>query len=445
MKKSVKVILIIAAVLVVIVLFFGYQVYKSVKGSEPIGGKHNGIPSVTGTIPAVTKGECDWPHWRGAKFDGKSTTTGINKDWSKGLKKRWQIDYLCQGTTSATWSSPVVQGNRLVIMGRDEANDFVFCISPESGELIWKGSYKTQAESSHGEGPRATPFIDNGHVYTFGRSGDLVCWNLEDGKLKWKQSVLDLGGKEPDWGYSTTPLVIDNKVIVQGGGKAMIIAYDKLTGNVIWKSMEGEAGYAAAVPVSVGGETEILVYHGKGLSLINPVDGKEFWRAPWETSYCVNATTPVIDGDIVFHTSGYGMGGEALRITKAGYKVLWKSDVIAAQHTDPLVLNGYIYCYTGESSRKKGLFKCIEMATGKEKWSTDQLRQGTTTYVDGYLICFDIAGNLYLVKPDPTSFQKTGEIQEAMEGVKNPSWTVPVVANGMLYLRHLQHLLCYKL
>jgi outer membrane protein assembly factor BamB len=445
MKKSVKIILIIGSVLLVIALIFGYQVYKMVKGSEAIAGKKDAIPSVTGKIPPVTKGGADWPNWRGVKFDGKSLTTGITRDWSNGLKKLWQVDYLCQGNSSATWSTPVVQGNRLIIMGRNESSDYVFCLDTENGSLIWKGSYQTHAESSHGEGPRATPFIDNGRVYTFGRSGDLACWNLEDGKMFWKQSVKDLGGKEPDWGYSTTPLVYDNKVIVQGGGKAMIVAYDKITGNVIWKSMEGDAGYAAAIPVVVENDTELLVYHGKGLSLINPVDGKEFWRAPWETNYCVNASTPVVENDIVFHSSGYGMGAEALKITKSGYKVLWKSDVIAAQHTDPILLNGNLYCYSGESSRKKGQFKCVEMATGKELWSTDQLSQGTTTYVDGHLICFDISGNLYLVKPDPASFRKAGEIKAAIKGVKNPSWTAPVVANGMLYLRHLQHLVCYKL
>lgn len=445
MKKSVKIILISGSVLLIIVLIIGYQVYRTVKGSESISGKNDEIPAVTDNIPPVTKGIADWPNWRGAKFDGKSTTSGISKDWSRGLKKLWQVDYLCHGNLSASWSAPVVQGNRLIITGRDEANDYVFCLNTENGKLIWKGSYKTKAESSHGEGPRATPFIDNGRVYTFGRSGDLACWNLEDGKLFWKQSVKDLGGKEPDWGYSTTPLVYDNKVIVQGGGEAMIIAYDKINGNVVWKSMEGNAGYAAAVPVVIENETEILVYHGTGLSLINPADGKELWRAPWETSYSVNASTPVVENDIVFHSSGYGQGAEALKITKSGYKVLWQSKVIAAQHTDAIELDGYLYSYSGESARKKGLFKCIEIATGKEMWTTDKLSQGTATFADGHLICFDISGNLYLVKADPASFQKVGEIKAAMANVKNPSWTAPVVANGMLYLRHLQHLVCYKL
>jgi len=145
MKKSVKIILIIASILLVIALVFGYMVYREVKGSEKITGKLDGIPSPSGKIPAITQGLSDWPNWRGVHFDGKSDTKNINKDWSKGLKKLWQVDYLCHGSVSATWSAPVVQGNRLIITGRDEKNDYVFCLNAESGELIWQGAYTTEA------------------------------------------------------------------------------------------------------------------------------------------------------------------------------------------------------------------------------------------------------------------------------------------------------------
>ena len=153
-----------------------------------------------------------------------------------------------------------------------------------------------------------------------------------------------------------------------------------------------------------------MVYHGKGLSLLNSENGKEFWNAPWETSYCVNASSPVVYKDIVFNTSGYKMGGQALKFSKDGYKILWKSEVIAAQHSDPILINGYLYSYSGESGRKNGLFKCVNLSTGKEMWSTKEVSQGTLTYVDGYLILMDISGNVYLVKPDPESFKLAGTL-----------------------------------
>ncbi len=445
MKKSLKVILIVCSVLLIAGLVFGYMMYNITSRSEGIAGKKQEIPSVAGDTSSVLTGQADWPNWRGMKFDGKSSFTGIKTDWSDGLKKLWQIDYLCQGSSSATWSSPVVKGNRLIVMGRDEVTDIIFCLNAETSDLIWKGSYAAEAVSSHGEGPRATPCIDGGFVYTFGRSGDLACWDLRDGTLIWKKNVKDSGGQEPDWGFSTSPLVYDNKVIVQGGGNALVMAFDKHNGKLVWKSMQGEAGYAATLPVTIDNKTALVVYHGKGLSLVNSEDGVEFWNAPWETSYCVNASTPVVYQDMIFNTSGYKMGGQVLKFTRDGYTTLWKSEVIGAQHSDPILIDGYLYSYSGESTRKNGLFKCVEWATGKEVWSTGEISQGTATYVDGHLICMDISGNIHLVKPNPKSFELAGTIKNAVEDVKSAAWTVPVVANGKLYLRHLQHLVCYSL
>ena len=410
MKKSLKIILIVCSVLLVAGLVFGYMMYKITIAVKKLPVKSRKFHLSWVDTSSVLTGSADWPNWRGEQFDGKSSFTGIKTDWSDGLKKLWQVDYLCQGSSSATWSSPVVKGNRLIVMGRDEINDVVFCLNAETNKLIWKGSYEAEAVSSHGEGSRATPYIDGCFVYTYGRSGDLACWDLKDGRLIWKNNVKDFGGQEPDWGFSTTPLVFDNKVIVQGGGNALVMAFDKYTGELIWKSMQGEAGYAATIPVTIDNETELLVYHGKGLSLVNSENGKEFWRAPWETKYCVNASTPVVYQDIVFNTSGYNMGGQALKFSRDGYKTLWKSEVIGAQHSDPILIDGYLYSYSGESTRKNGLFKCVEMLTGKEMWSTNEISQGTATYVDGHLICMDISGNIYLVKPNPKSFELVGTV-----------------------------------
>lgn len=445
MKRSVKIILVVVAIVLIAGVYFGYQIYLMVAGSEPLTGKQEKVPSEMARVPPVTTGTADWTNWRGPNFEGKSATTGIQTDWSKGLKKRWTVNYLCQDNATASWASPVIQGNRVIVPGRDEKNDLVFCINTETGKLIWKGSYEAEAGSSHGPGSRATPFINENRVYTFGRSGDLVCWQLEDGKLLWRKNVKDAGGSEPQWGFSTTPLVFENKVIVQGGGKALVIAYDKTTGDLLWKSMEGEAGYAAAITINIENEVKLLIYHGTGLSCLNPSDGKMLWTAPWPTEYGVNATTPIVSDDLIFHTSGYKMGCEVLKVTKSGYTVLWKNNLMEAQHSDPILIDGYIYGYSGESSRNNGQFKCIELSTGKEMWSTKEIGQGTTTFADGHLICQDIKGNLFLIKPDPKGFNKIGEIKSALEDVKNPAWTVPVIANGNLYLRYLQQLVCYQL
>lgn len=445
MKKRVKIILVIASIVLVAVFYFGYQIYQMVMGSEPLTGKQESIPTKTASVLPITKGTADWTNWRGPNSEGKSLSKGIKTDWSGGLVKLWNVNYLCQDKSTASWASSVVQGNRLIVPGRDKKNDLVFCINADNGELVWTGSYQAETASSHGPGSRATPFIDNDRVYTFGRSGDLVCWQLEDGKMLWRKNVKEIGGVEPSWGFSSSPLVFEDKVIVQGGGKALVVAYDKVTGEVHWKSMEGEAGYAATITMNIENESMLLVYHGKGLSCVNPADGKPLWTVSWPTEYGVNATTPIVSNDIIFHTSGYKMGCEAIKVTKNGYSVIWKNNNMEAQHSDPVLIDGYLYGYSGESGRNVGEFKCLELSSGKQMWSTSLIGQGTTTFVDGHLICQDLKGNLFLIKPDKSAFNKVAEFKSALEEVKNPAWTVPVVANGKLYLRYMQQLVCYKL
>ncbi len=445
MKTRSKIIIIISALFVIFVLFIGFRLHRTINKAEELTGPKSTIPDPVKTIPPLSDGTDDWPNWRGPHFNGKSDLRGINTNWDKGLKKLWAVDYLCQGDANSTWSAPVIRGNRLIVTGRDDKNDLVFCLNSENGQLIWYKAYEAEAATSHGPGARATPAIDGDRVYTFGRSGYLACWMLEDGKLLWKKNVVDAGGTEPQWGFSSSPLIFDNKVIIQAGGTATAIAYDKMSGNVIWKSMTDNAGYAGSVVMNIDNNPELLIFHASGLSLLNPSDGKQLWNTPWPTDYGVNATTPVVYKNYVFITSGYKMGCELLEVEKSKCSVRWKSNVIASQHSDPIIIDGFLYGYSGDSNGHNGAFKCIEISTGKELWSTTEIGWGTIIYADGYFICFDIKGNLYLVKQNPGKFEKAAEFKNALEGVTNPAWTSPVIANGKLYLRYLQKLVCYDL
>jgi outer membrane protein assembly factor BamB len=437
--------LLIVVIVIGLVIFIGRQAWIGIFGNERLSGMQQVIPEPVKTISPIEKGESDWPCWRGPNGDGKSTVGGIKKDWSKGLKKLWEVNFLCQGERNVSWSSVAVSGNRLVVPGRDDEKDLVFCLDPQNGNLIWFGSYKAKTKSSHGPGARATPYIDENRVYTFGKSGDLVCWSLEDGQLLWRKNVNDAGGEEPLWGHSSSPLVYQDKVIVQGGGDALVIAYNKMTGEIIWKSIPGKAGYAAITSIEIDGSRKLLSFNGAGLTCLNPDDGKLLWSTEWETSYGVNATTPAVSDSIVFITSGYNTGCQAIKAGNTGFEKLWTSKVIASQHSDPIIIDGFLYGYSGQSNQNKGQFKCVELATGREMWSTDEIGWGTTVYVDEHLLCMDIDGNLFLVKPDPNQFRKVTEFRKALGQVINPAWTIPVIANGRLYLRYMQRLLCYDI
>ncbi|MDP6491721.1 MAG: PQQ-like beta-propeller repeat protein [Kiritimatiellia bacterium] len=449
MKTWIKWVVGIFGVLLVAVLIFSILYWSRLSilmGTEELSGKTEAIPRPVSRLTSpLTVGDADWISWHGARGDRRSGVTGIIKDWSGGLEKLWEVDFLCQGNTSAAWSAPVVRGNRMIVCGRSTDSDLIFCFDPADGMLLWQASYSAKAGSSHGTGPRATPAIDDDRVYTFGRGGDLVCWKLFDGEEVWRANVSDEGGEAPMWGHASSPLILGERVIVQGGGTARTIAYDKLTGNVAWKSGQGLAGYAALTGMDLDGKPAVLVFHGKGFAALDARDGDELWNISWETPYDVNATTPMAIGDRVFITSGYGTGCVLLKAGRLGAEVLWQSEIIAAQHTDSYAIDGFLYGYSGDSSQNKGAFKCVGMEDGSERWTTNEMGWGTCVFVDGHLLCCDIKGNLFLMRPTPDRFVKISEMRGALGDVRGPVWTRPTVANGLLYLRFKQRLVCYRL
>lgn len=449
MKKYQKWTLGILGVLILAIVVLAAMFWSSITilmGTEELSGTTDTIPEVisAGQEPLV-KGDADWISWQGANGDNRSEVTGITKDWSGGLKKLWEVNYLCQENSSAAWSAPVIRGNRLIVCGRDSENDLVFCLDTEDGSLLWLGSYAAEANTSHGSGPRATPYIDDDRVYTFGRSGDLVCWSLLDGEELWTTNVTFEGGEAPQWGFASSPLVMGDRVMVQAGGSARTVAYDKMTGKVLWKSGNGVAGYAAITKMDIDGEPVILSYHGKGLAAIDPENGDELWNVPWETSFDVNATTPITTGDSVFITSGYKTGGMMLKANRTGAEPLWQTQTMASQHSDPFFIGGFLYGYSGDSSQNKGSFKCIDPKNGAEKWATNDMGWGKCVFADDHLLCLDIKGNLFLMKPDPDKFVKISELRKALGDVRGPVWTKPVLANGRFYLRFKQRLVCYDI
>jgi outer membrane protein assembly factor BamB len=445
-KKIFKILLVIIGIVLIVALVLAFMYRETIE----IMLSNNKIQTptkieqgiVSEQIQPITKGESDWLCWRGINGNGRSQVSGIKTDWSDGLKKIWEIDFLCQGENSATWSAPVIQGNRLVVCGRDDANDIVFCLNPEDGSLIWKQAYPAQTSTAYGTGFRATPWIDDNRVYTFGRGGDLVCWNLTNGDKIWHKNVHDEGGEEPIWGHSSSPLVTGSLVIVKGGGTARTIAFDKMNGDLIWKTGQGPAGYAAISMMEIEGEPVVLSFHGKGLAAITLKEGKGLWDIDWQTSYDVNATTPVIKDNLVFITSGYKTGCELLKVGKSGAEVVWKNKLFASHHSDPFIIDGYIYGYSGDSMQNKGVFKCVELETGIEKWSTKEIGWGTCVAVDDYLLCCDVKGNLFLIKPDPEKLVMVTGMPKIWGKVSGATWTIPVLANGNLYLRFKQSLLC---
>ena len=426
----------------------------------------------------------DWPCWRGPHGNGKSGVKGIKKDWSGGLRKLWEVDDLCRGEGDiSTWSTPSVSGDTLIIPGWNDGKDVIFCFNAVTGELIWKREYAIkqhdrQGGTRYGMGSRAAPCIDGDRVYTFGAWGDLICWKLENGEQLWRKNMDALGGLVANFGYTSSPLVYKGTVIVHGGGDVMIVAFNKMTGEIVWKRARGgrgrsrQPGYASPMWARLGGRDQILTClpgegqrrgrHGPGIVAgLDPDSGAVLWEVPWWCFYEI-FQTPVVDGPFAVVATGMRSGSMGLQIDRSGARQIWENwgnDILAPSHSHPVILDGYIYGYSGHSSdyyeqdRPGRELQCVDLKTGKLQWRGDaDTGWGTLIYVDGHLLCLTDKGKLVLVDPrrdecrEVTEFQTSLNIADSGYPAKSRfAWTHPVVARGKVYVRYCNQLICYDL
>ena len=409
--------------------------------------------AAAGTIGLAAASDDNWPQWRGPARDGRPAVKDIQRDWSKGLKKLWQVDDLCKGKNAECWSGLAIQDGRLVIPGREENRDTVRCLDALTGKELWNKYYDAPAPPSgvqYGNGARATPAIADARVFTFGCMGDLVCWDLQTGKIFWAKNMEQLGGRRPRWGYASSPFLYKDKVIVQGGEKVMVVAFNVHSGEVAWKLSGGGAGYAAPMLVEVAGKPQLIAFTGAGLVAVNPDDGTPLWTYPFETAFEMSCTTPVAIGErLLVSSSNYGdKGGTALlQLSPNGPKKLWANRVLGAAHNDPVVIDGLIYAFTGFSLNNREL-QCMDLATGAKKWSTAEAGgPGNVVEVDGLLLCLGNAGKLVLAKPSAKSFEKITEFK-AIDGAPakgQPVWTAPILVGNRIYIRRVNQLICYAI
>ena len=393
--------------------------------------------------PATTTSAADWPCWRGADGSGASPLQGIAKDWSHGLKKVWERSDLCGASEDdATWSAPAISRGLLVLPGRTGSDDLVWCVDAGTGTTIWKKSYSAPGKVSYGAGSRATPWIEGDRVYTFGCLGHLACWNLKNGQQLWLRNVTNDGGAVIMWGLSSSPLIDGTKLIVQAGGTAGTVAYDKNTGAVLWQSKTGPAGYAAPVPATLAGRRQLLVTDESRVLGLDPESGTTLWSLVRKTNHGMNCATPIVLGNKVLLASN--IGTQLIAVNTNGVTSLWNIETPERGrgpcHADPVVVGDTIYEFTGFPMEDK-LLRCLSLADGKELW-TAELGAGWLMPIDGHLLCLSNRGKLVLIKPNPAKFE---QVTECAGITGKPVWTAPIVAGTRLYLRCKATVVCYQL
>lgn len=389
----------------------------------------------------------DWPQWRGPNRDGVSTEKGLLKEWPEGGPKLlWKTNGIGDG-----YSGVAVVGDRIYTSGDTESYSSVFCLDAKDGKQVWAAKLGKPGAPGWGgfAGPRATPSVADGKVYTVDQWGEFLCVDAKSGKEVWRKNFTsDFGGKRPEWGFSESPLVDGDKVVVTpGGSKGAMVALNKNTGALIWAS-EGftdEAHYSSVVIGNMGGKRQYVQLTAAHVVGIDPEKGGVLWMAdrPGKTAVI---PTPICDGDFVYVTSGYGVGCNLFKISAAGGKLqaeqVYANKVMADQHGGVVKIGDYIYGHCDGQG-----WVCQDFKTGESKWvEKSKVGKGSILGIGNQLIVRqeDKGGTIALIDASPEGWREHGKFEQPDRSKKN-SWPHPVVANGVLYIRDQGLLLAYDL
>jgi outer membrane protein assembly factor BamB len=380
----------------------------------------------------------EWPQWRGLNRDGISNETGLLKTWpAEGPKVVWKAP------VGDGYSAVSVSGGRLFTMDAKDKDEFVVCLDAATGKEIWRYRSDGNFENDQGNGPRGTPTVDGKIVYTLGAQAKLAALDTETGKKIWDKDLQkDLGAKLPIWGVSSSPLVEGELLIVPVGGSEQnaVVAFDKKSGNVVWKSETDEPGYSSPIAINAAGVRQIVTFSGTFLLSLSPKDGKLLWKYPWKTDWFVNAATPIfIPDDKLFISTSYDHGAALLKIQQASGRFtvqeVWLSKGMKNHFNSSILYEGHLYGFDNAT------LKCLDASTGEEKWRKTGYGKGSLILADGNLIVLSERGQLVLVSASPAEYKENGNAQV----LQGKCWTHPSLSAGKLYLRNQKELICLDL
>lgn len=394
----------------------------------------------------------DWPQWRGPHRDGISPETDLLKQWPEdGPPLVWEAKGLGGG-----FASVAVADGKIYTLGSSDGREHLSAYSAADGKSLWS------APVGGGDHSNGTPTVDGERVYAVGLQGDLVCAKTADGQVLWRKNFGgDFGGRMMSgWGFSESPLVDGDRLICTPGAKdAILAALDKLTGETVWKAAmpaqvgnkgQDGAGYSSVVVSHGAGVKQYVQLVGRGVIGVAADDGKLLWTYNRVANGTANIPTPIVQGDYVFCSSGYGDGGTALlKLSKqAGgvnvEEVYFRTAKEMQNHHGGMILLGD-YVYFGEG-HNNGFPICVEMLTGKPTWKPGRgpgAGSAAIAYADGNLYFRYQNGVMALIEATPKKYTLKSKFQLPMHG--RESWPHPVIAEGRLYLRDQDVLMAYDI
>jgi len=390
--------------------------------------------------------------WRPENRTGISAETGLMKLWpADGPTLLWSNLELGKG-----YSSPSFGANAIYITGIKGTDDILYALDM-NGKLLWQ-TVMGRAWNEATPESRATPTVESNRVYTCSGIGDLACIDGTTGEIIWSYKASELNkGTYGSWGIAESPLIDGDKLYFSPGGpETMTIALNKITGDLIWKSLSinDKPGYASPILINYAGKKMVVIVSMNHVFGVDASNGEILWNVPHEQSTdpnmrryeLIKCTTPLYKDGMVYVTGGYDTGGMMVSISEDGKsaKVVWTDSVLDDHHGGVVLINGYIYG-SNWLNNANGNWCCIEWTTGKKMWEEHWNCKGSIISAEGMLYIYDEKyGNVGLVRANPEKFDPISSFKVSL-GDAGPFWAHPVIHNGILYLRHTNALMAYDI
>ncbi|TAN36335.1 MAG: alcohol dehydrogenase [Verrucomicrobia bacterium] len=392
----------------------------------------------------------EWPQYRGPHQDGISTETA-NLKWSgTGPKVAWKIP------THTGFSSFTVSDGKVFTQVARGSREVCVALQAATGRELWaadvglakyqNGGDAGAPDNKGGDGPRSTPTINDGRVYVLTPALVLFCCDAATGKKLWSHDVMkEYAGRNIMWSSAASPVVDGDLVFLAGGGAGQsLLAFNKKTGQLAWQGHDEIMTHATPVVATILGERQVIFFVKSGLLAVSVKDGQALWRFPFPFR-TATAISPVVAGDIVFCSAGYGVGGGACKIAKDGNSFtateLWKSandKQVGDLWSTPVHHAGYLYGMISFKKFGTGPLKCVELTTGKVVWEQAGFGAGNVILVGDQLIALTDDGQVVIVEATPTAYKEVARFK-ALSG---KCWSTPAFSDGQIYVRSTKEGAC---
>jgi outer membrane protein assembly factor BamB len=379
-----------------------------------------------------------WTNFRGPNRDGRYEEMEVLTTWpAQGLPPLWKQP------VGVGYASFVIADRRAYTIEQRRGKEVVAAYDVETGRELWTQSWNAAFTEETGDGPRATPTWDDGRLYALGATGEFRCLDAKTGAVIWGKNILsDNRAQNLPWAMAASPLIVDDKVIVQPGGSAgnSVVAYNKLTGALVWKALSDRQAYVSPMLVTLAGRRQIVTVSASEVVGLVPEDGSLLWSYPWGTEMGINVSQPIIvDKNRFFISSGYGKGAALVEVAGSGKsftaRTVWENINMKNKFNSSVLHQGYVY------GLDEGILTCVDVNTGERKWKGGRYGYGQVLLAGGNLIVMTDAGELVLVRATPDQFSEVARFK-ALEG---KTWNYPAMSNGLLFVRNATEMAAYNI